>query len=284
MKTKLQTHDILKDFHRITGARVSLHDLDNNEIAAYPEELSAFCQEVQKNEKVRARCYTADATAFKRVRETGEKYTYKCHCGLIETVAPIYSYGVLTGYFMMGQITDDQSNSIPQIEKSSEDFFKNATELKNHVASVPVLKAEMLDSYINILEVLAEYMTETNRLTAKDRDLPAAIKSYIHRFYQHKISVELLCDTFNCSRTTLMNRFREKYGKTIVEYLTEYRLKKAADMLSDGAAQIKNVSIDCGFLDQNYFTKVFQKHFGKTPSEYRTAVKPIALQQPKKSV
>ena len=269
MKTKLQTLDILKDFHRITGARVSLHDLDYNEIAAYPKKLTPFCQEVQKNEKVKSRCYTADATAFRRVRETGEKYTYKCHCGLIETVAPIYSYGVLTGFFMMGQITDDEYDSIPQIKKSSERFFENETDLENHTASIPVLKAEMLDSYISILEVLAEYMTETNRLTASDRDLAAAIKSYIHRFYQNKISVELLCDTFNCSRTTLMNHFREKYGVTIVEYLTEYRLKKAAQMLSDGTAHIKNVSVDCGFLDQNYFTKVFQKQFGKTPSEYR---------------
>ncbi len=271
MKTKLQTYDILKDFHRITGARVSLHDLDYNEIAAYPEKLTPFCQEVQKNEKVKSRCYTADATAFRRVRETGEKYTYKCHCGLIETVAPIYSYGVLTGYFMMGQITDDGSDSIAKIKDSSEKFFEAKTHLENRIASIPVLKTEILDSYINILEILAEYMTETNRLTAGDRDLAAAIKSYIHKFYQHKISVKLLCDTFNCSRTTLMNRFREKYGKTIVEYLTEYRLKKASQMLSDGTAHIKNVSVDCGFSDQNYFTKVFQKHFGKTPSEYRAA-------------
>ncbi len=270
MRTKPQINDILKDFHRITGARVSLHDLDYNEIAAYPEKLTPFCQAVQKNSQVRSRCYAADAAAFKKASETGEKYTYKCHCGLIETVAPIYSYGVLTGYFMMGQITDNLPDSIPQIKKRSKDLFESQTDLENHAASIPVLKAEMLDSYVNILEVLAEYMTETNRLTAKDRDLAAATKSYIHRFYQNKISVGLLCDTFNCSRTTLMNRFREKYGMTIVEYLTEYRLKKAAQMLSDGTAHIKSVSVDCGFFDQNYFTKVFQKRFGMVPSEYRT--------------
>lgn len=70
-------------------------------------------------------------------------------------------------------------------------------------------------------------MTSTNRLTAKERDLANGISSYIHKFYQRKLSVKLLCETFGCSRTTLMNTFKEKYGVTLGDYITQYRLKKA---------------------------------------------------------
>ena len=269
METKLKTIDILKDFHRITGARVSIHDLDFNEVAAFPDSLSPFCGKVQEKESVRARCFEADSKAFCKVRKTGEKFTYRCHCGLIETVAPIYNYGVLTGYFMMGQITDNQEDSLKLIESRSKNLFSDKAELQQYINSIPALHKNKLESYENILGVLAEYMTETNRLTAKDRDLAAAIKNYIHKFYYKKISVAQLCDMFLCSRTTLMNSFRNKYGTTIGDYLTEYRLKKAAKMLTDGDVNIKTIASDCGFSDQNYFAKVFQKFYGKTPSEYR---------------
>ena len=49
METKIQTIEILKDYHKITGARVSLHDLDFNEIAGYPESPSYFCGKIQQN-------------------------------------------------------------------------------------------------------------------------------------------------------------------------------------------------------------------------------------------
>ena len=103
METRLQSIEILKDFHKITGARISPHDLDFNEISAYPETKAPFCRKIQETEKGRAECYTADREAFFTVKKTGQPFTYKCHCGLIETVAPIYNYGTLTGYVMMGQ-------------------------------------------------------------------------------------------------------------------------------------------------------------------------------------
>ena len=130
MDTKLNTIEILKDFHRVTGARISLHDLDYNEIASYPESLSDFCQKVQRKPKNKNRCIDADLKAFETVRKTGEAYSYKCHCGLIEIVAPIYNYGILSGYVIMGQITDSKSSS-------EENITVNIVDGKNMSVSIP---------------------------------------------------------------------------------------------------------------------------------------------------
>lgn len=273
METRLKTVDILKDFYKVTGARISLHDLDFNEIAAYPESLSFFCNKMQQQDNVRNQCHLADELAFKKVRKSGLPYTYKCHCGLIETVAPIYNYGTLTGYFMMGQITDDAPDSIVNIKKSSAAYFSNNYELDAACKNIPVLNSDMINSYINILEIIAEYMTQTNRLTAKNRDLAASVKSYIHKFYQKKLSIELLCETFYCSRTTLINTFRNKYGKTIGDYITSYRIEKAEEILLNSEKSIKSIALECGFSDQNYFTKVFTKKNNCTPSRFREGIK-----------
>ncbi len=268
METKLQTIEILEDFHKITGARISLHDLDFNEIAAYPKELSPFCQVIQKNEQGRSKCQLADQEAFLKVRKTGQSFTYKCHCGLIETVAPIFNYGTLTGYFMMGQISDNNPNSKEIIKKASTEYMKNNCE--ELITDIPVIYSEMMKSFMNILEIIAQFMTDTHRMTVKDRDLADAVKNYIHKFFGKPLTVRVLCETFGCSRTTLMNKFREKFGITIGDYITKYRLSRAKIMLKSSTQSIKAIACDCGFSDQNYFTKVFKYEFGLTPTEYRS--------------
>lgn len=270
METRIQTIDILRDFHRITGARISLHDLNFNEIAAFPGNLLPFCRMVQQNEDAKLKCHAADNVAFETVRNTGLPYTYKCHCGLIETVAPIYNYGNLTGYFMMGQVCDDDVSGIDNIKELSKRHFSSSKELEEACHNIPIIKADIMTSYFNILEIIAEYMTSTNRLTAKERDLANGICSYIHKFYQRKLSVKLLCETFGCSRTTLMNTFKDKYNITLGEYITQYRLKKAEKMLLESKKSIKSISFENGFSDQNYFSKVFIKKHGMTPTEFRT--------------
>lgn len=269
MKTKLNTLEILRDFHKITGARISIHDLDFNEIAAFPQNLLPFCRQVQLVKNVQNHCQIADEKTFMYVKNTGKPYTYRCHCGLIETVAPIYNYGTLTGYFMMGQISDNHPNSLINIKKLSAKYFLNQAELENALKKIPTLKTEIIDSYINILEIIAEYMTQTNRLAVKGHDLAESVKNYIQKFYQKKLSIEQLCETFGCSRTTLMNTFRKKYGLTVGNYITNLRLKKAEVMLTETENSIKSIALDCGFSDQNYFVKVFRQKNGVTPTEYR---------------
>ncbi len=277
METRIQTLDILKDFHLITGARITLYDPDFNKIAAYPGTLSPFCKAVQRNESVRSLCLESDNRAFKIAGQTGRPYTYVCHCGLIETVAPIYNYGTLTGYFMMGQISDTDPESLKLIIDLSARYFKNKTEAEKASFDIPMLSTDKFKSYLNILEIISEYMTQTNRLPSRDRDLAASVKSYICKFYQKKLSVKFLCETFGCSRTTLMNTFKRESGITVGEYICQYRLSKAETMLTKGTESVKSVASSCGFRDQNYFTKVFKQKYGKTPTEYRFGVENLKL-------
>lgn len=278
MDTKLNTIEILKDFHKITGARISLHDLDFNEIASYPESLSVFCKRVQQTPQSRKRCVDADLKAFEKVRKTGEAYSYKCHCGLIEIVAPIYNYGILSGYVIMGQITDSKISSEQNIVEKSRQYFDGKEQLNSAVKNIPVIKQDELQSYVNILQLIAEYMTQTNRMAPKSKDLALGIRKYIGNNFDKKLTVELMCEIFGCSRTTLMNTFRDRYGITIGEYINNCRLERAEQMLLKTNESIKNIAVECGFSDQNYFSKVFIRRFGVTPTKFRKMREETAFQ------
>jgi AraC-like DNA-binding protein len=56
------------------------------------------------------------------------------------------------------------------------------------------------------------------------------------------------------------------------DFLRIMRLKRAADLLSNGAGSIAEVAFLVGFNEPSYFTKCFQKEFGQTPSEFVAAV------------
>ena len=65
--------------------------------------------------------------------------------------------------------------------------------------------------------------------------------------------------------------FKQNIGKSFIVYLNELRIEKAKKLLSRPEINIKDISAEAGFRDANYFTRVFKRMVGMTPSEYRNA-------------
>lgn len=63
--------------------------------------------------------------------------------------------------------------------------------------------------------------------------------------------------------------FKEQMGRSCNEMLNQLRVDRAAEMLVRTGRAIVAIAIECGFKDQSYFTKVFRRHIGKPPGEYR---------------
>jgi AraC-like DNA-binding protein len=62
---------------------------------------------------------------------------------------------------------------------------------------------------------------------------------------------------------------KQVYGQSFTELLTQMRVDKARELLLRTEKSLIQICLDCGFSDQSYFTKVFQKHTGHPPGEYR---------------
>jgi two-component system, response regulator YesN len=66
--------------------------------------------------------------------------------------------------------------------------------------------------------------------------------------------------------------FKKETGKTINDYLNEYRIEKSKELLKNRGVKLYEVSHNSGYNDVKYFTKTFKKFTGITPSEYRENV------------
>lgn len=269
MLESMNLENIIKELHTISGFRISLYNLEREEIYAYPQSLSGFCRLIHENPKALSLCHHYDNEAFAQATETGEAYVYRCCFGLYEAVAPLYHYDVLSGYLMMGQTLDSLLSSQSYTYSAALPYIKNPSLLKNAIENIPIRSKEQILSCISIMEICAAYITLSNRLNTPAKDLPSQIEQYLRQHYQSKITLNQLCHTFYCSRATLTTSFRKMFHTSINEYLTKIRLEKAVTLLKNHSLSIEFVAEQCGFSDQNYFTKVFRKKYSITPSQYR---------------
>lgn len=96
---------------------------------------------------------------------------------------------------------------------------------------------------------------------------------YITLNYTQNITVADLSAHSHMSASHLSKLFKEETKQTISAYIAAYRCRQAAEMLKNSSLSVANISSYVGYLDNNYFVKVFKKIYGITPSEYRQSYK-----------
>lgn len=95
------------------------------------------------------------------------------------------------------------------------------------------------------------------------------IRTYIDEHYQEDFSVQDIADTLHYSEAYFCKIFKQCFDKSFITYLSEFRIEKAKELLTDVSVNVKDISQKVGYRDSNYFTKVFKRNTGETPSEYR---------------
>lgn len=113
---------------------------------------------------------------------------------------------------------------------------------------------------------LAEGFQEEGR--ANPREAISRVESYIRLHLAEPISVEQLAMTANMSVTHLSRLFKKKHDMTLVDYMTEQRMKLAMELLKKDIP-VGNVAAMTGYHNYSYFTKAFKRYTDKTPREYR---------------
>ena len=97
----------------------------------------------------------------------------------------------------------------------------------------------------------------------------ARAKAYIDQNYQKDISLDEVSRMVDISPYYFSKLFKQEQGENFIEYLTRTRMQKARQLLKDQKYSIKEICAMCGYSDPNYFSRIFKKYEGVTPSEYR---------------
>jgi two-component system response regulator YesN len=117
------------------------------------------------------------------------------------------------------------------------------------------------------------YEEVTQLLLSRSAPQPSAVirrvKEIIGQKYSERLSVNSLAQEAYLTPTYLCVLFKQQTGKTINEYITLERIRRAKELLTDSNILLYDVCFMVGYLSPSYFSKLFKKYTGLTPSEFR---------------
>lgn len=93
--------------------------------------------------------------------------------------------------------------------------------------------------------------------------------NYIAEHYSEKIALSDIAKSANVCSNSCISMFKSFTNATPIEYLTNYRISKAAQLLKSTDKSISEIAQDCGFSGSSYFAEVFKRFAGETPKAFR---------------
>ena len=95
------------------------------------------------------------------------------------------------------------------------------------------------------------------------------ILAYITQRYMEDIAVKDIAGYLGYSEAYFCKLFKQAFGHSFVSYLTDFRMQKAEELMRTSRLSIKEIGKAVGYPDPNYFTKVYRRVRGVSPSEFR---------------
>lgn len=131
------------------------------------------------------------------------------------------------------------------------------------------LKSELYNLFYILFSKFFEL--ESHETSIKDNTTRniKTILDYISENYMNPITIDELADSVNLSKHYFMRFFKKYMGMTCIEYINDYRLNVATNLLLTTSMQITEVSTSIGITNLSYFNRIFKKKYNMTPKEYR---------------
>lgn len=121
-----------------------------------------------------------------------------------------------------------------------------------------------------LLDVIYQGEKKSDRSISSDIEFCCR---YIEKRIFHKIFIAELADKVNLSESRFKHKFKEEIGIPPNEYILTQKLNKGKELLGNSEISITNLAYDLGFSTSPYFSSVFKKYVGVSPSEYRNTGK-----------
>lgn len=137
--------------------------------------------------------------------------------------------------------------------------------ISSHPGGIVAFQKETL--FRTILEEV--FISVRNHSNRGVRELFEQISEYIHVHYMEPLTVSGLAEQNGINKNRLAYIFYKYANMGPGDYLLQYRLNRARELLLSGNAPVKEIAAAVGFNDPFYFSRAFKKHVQAAPSEYR---------------
>lgn len=187
-----------------------------------------------------------------------------------DDVAVHQIFGRIVSFFKEGELSIQHALQVYNLTVS---FLFKLGQTENMLYSYE----QLTQYYKNVFMMLDElksltvrYLRNSDLLNqeTKNQSLNAILQFVKQNFYQ-EITLQSLGDQYYLNPSYISQLFRRGVGMTFTEYLAKLRIDYACELLDKGNTSVNDIADKTGYHDYFYFTRVFKKMTGKTPTQYR---------------
>ena len=149
------------------------------------------------------------------------------------------------------------------------EFSEFLGDIKNPFDVIPKLNEDMLLDWLKTVSVNISQKISNVRISSSRRLIMEATNLVKKNYQNPDFSLDMVCQELGVSNSYFSSTFTKEVGKTFVTYLTDYRMEIAERMILETSEKSYAIASSVGYEDANYFSYVFKKTFGMSPSKYR---------------
>ena len=255
---------------------------------------SDYCRMVQRELGTLRQCVSLDADKQQEAVQQRGIIDYQCHAGLREAIAPVFIHDQLAGFLMIGQFRINDAPPECMLERCSSE--EQRRKLEQSFRELPRISAEKLENVLGLFKMLIDYIVVRELAVLQGDRLRNDIDRYLERHCTEPIRLPEMAKKLGRSVSTISQFLRRNYRTSFKELLTDFGAVPVSgkpqplEQIGNGLCRFHLVGTDdlpmanpdatvgetafaAGFSDQFYFSRVFKRHKGMPPGEFRARLR-----------
>ena len=149
----------------------------------------------------------------------------------------------------------------------TEPIFGEDERLFRNVAN---MDSTQLEDWLCKVSLMMQEQMQSNRADGAQTFVSKAVDYVRDNYSDQELTIDKICGILGVSAAYFSTMFKKETGKTFIAYLTDYRMEQAVQRLIGRDEKTYVIAAQVGYADPAYFSYVFKKKFGVSPSRYRT--------------
>lgn len=221
-----------------------------------------FCVHIKNTCDMAETCRAQQKKVLKRCQ--GSPFFGVCHAGMGEFVYPLKDESTVFGFISVSGYLSDTEKGL----REQNSFMK-----KTKNTFYPIPDKAQIDTLLRPLVIMCESYYSMHKAELINNTLISKILQYINKNYTYNITMEKLSEKFNYSVSAISHQFKKETGVSLNKYIENLRMKSAKSLMLETDLQLTEIALSLGFCNVAYFSTLFKRHMGITPSEYRRKIK-----------
>ncbi len=260
---------ILDHFSALTHVRFAFFSLDGKEIRVGQthKQVSRFCHILRNEFGFETVCLKLDARKRQESLKSGDVLAYECHAGLNEAIMPVIYLNHFIGFIMIGQYRTRSQMKI----KLKSNFSKNEWDrLNQEFLERPFFTPERESHLLGLFKEIVQGIMSRDLVRTRVNDVVANIVAFLYNNIDRNITITEAAEYVNKSSSRIRHLFSSELGISFKQFQIDIKLTRVEALLkSNTNITIQKAAQSVGYEDSLYFSRLFKKYRGISPSQFR---------------